>query len=243
MRTKVLLFVLIALLSGCATKEGLKLPSGSRPTRESAEDFNKRNSAVQPPAPAPAPAGMVPRDTVASALIPDAGGPRMIIVGNVMALTVFDEPTLGSRYDNYLKQVQARSGTPGFTREWYLATSSGETAVKFSGVTGIYSRFFKADIPKDLIRQITFASAFGTFMAGTSGDLVAAERSAKNGTWVTRLLCSEKATDYAVCEARYTRGIFQSSDGKEIDDKLQLVASGKTIDPVSYVTSDRKSVV
>lgn len=230
MRTIFLTLTFAALVGGCATKEGFKLPSGSGPTKESAEDFNRRNSA----APLPVPSAELPRDTVKTALIPDVDGPRMIIIGNVMALTVFDDAALGSRYDNYLKPIQARGATPGFTREWYLATSAGETAVKFSGVTGIYSRFFKAEIPKDLIRQISFASAFGTFMAGTSGDLVAAERSAKNGTWVTRLLCSEKSKDYGTCEAQFARGIYQAVDGREIDDKLQLVASGQTIDPSTY---------
>lgn len=231
------LLVVALLAGGCATKEGIRLPSGSGPTKENAEEFNKRNSTASTPPGLPS---TVPADAVVTAQIPDPDGPRMIIIGNVMALTVFDDATLSSRYDVYLKQVQSRSAIAGFTREWYMATSAGETAVKFTGVTGLYSRFFKAEIPKDLIRQISFASAFGTFMVGTSGDLVSAERSAKNGTWVTRVLCSEKSADFASCESRYPRGIYQSSDGREIDDKLVLVAGGKSIDPVSYTDSALK---
>lgn len=140
------------LMAGCATKEGIKFPSGSGPTKEAVEDFQKRNSAPQ----TSSQASELPKDTLRTTLIPDPEGPRMIIIGNVMALTVFDDKKLGSRYDNYLKQIEARSGTPGFSREWYVATSGGETAVKIGGVTGVYSRFFKAEIPNDLIRQISF---------------------------------------------------------------------------------------
>ena len=227
----IFLILVSALITGCATKEGIRLPGGSGPTKESAEDFNKRNSTV---AAGTSTSVALPPSTVKTTLIPDSGEPRMIVIGNVMALTVFDEATLGKRYDAYLKAIEAKSGTSGFTREWYVATSAGETAVKFSGITGLYTRFFKAEIPKDVIRQISFASAFGTFMAGTSGDLVAAERTAKTGTWVTRLLCSEKMADYDKCEAQYSKGLYQSSDGREIDDKLQLVTSGKVINPHSY---------
>ena len=231
MRSVFIALTVTALLAGCATKEGIRLPSGSGPTKEGVEDFNKRNAASQPPGQVVV---AVLGEPVKTALLPELAAPRVVIVGNVMALTSFEDATLNSRYDVYLKQIEAKSGKPTFTREWYLATSAGETAVKFSGLTGLYSRFFKAEIPKDLIRQITFASAFGTFMAGTSGDLVAAERTAMNGTWVTRLLCSEKSSDYAKCEAQYARGIYQSSDGREIDDKLQLVTPGQVINPFTY---------
>ena len=114
MRSIFLTLALAALVSGCATKEGIKLPTGTGPSKESVDNFYKPNSTVQ----APISAIELPRDTAKTALIPDPSGPRMIIIGNVMALTVFDDTTLGSRYDVYLKQIQARSETPGFTREW-----------------------------------------------------------------------------------------------------------------------------
>ena len=130
MKTFVVLLVATLLVGGCATKEGIRLPSGAGPTKENAEEFNKRNSTVPTISGLPS---AVPADAVVTAQIPDPDGPRMIIIGNVMALTVFDDATLSSRYDVYLKQVQARSATAGFTREWYTATSAGETAVKTKG--------------------------------------------------------------------------------------------------------------
>lgn len=232
-KTLLLLVALAVVTSGCATKQGIALPRGPGPSKEDIADFNKRNTAPSGTSSASQP-GQVTSESLKTALVPPVDGPRMVLIGNVMALTVLDESALNTRYDNYLKQLQAHSANPAFTREWYLATSGGETAVKFSGVTGIYTRYFKVEVPKDLLREISFASAFGTFMAGTSGDLVAAERSAQYGFWLTRLLCSEKSADYDACASRYHRGLYQSIDGKEIDDKLQLVQGGRVIDPVTY---------
>lgn len=229
-----LLYALLALaaLSGCATKEGIRLPI-SKPTQDDIGDFNRRNTPspnAVPPTSAP------PKETVKTSLIPEVQGPRLIVVGNAMALTLFDEVTLNQRYDNYLKQLGTK--TPAFTREWYLATSAGQTSAKYSGVTGIYTRFYKAEIPKDLVRQISFASAFGTFMAGTSADLVVAQVLPGYGTWITHVLCSEKDPNYSACDDQYRRGIYQSSDGREVDNTLKLVDGGGIIDPSTF----RKSV-
>lgn len=218
----------LAALSGCATKEGISLPT-SKPTQDDVSDFNRRNA----PAPSTtAPSSPQSKDTVKTSIIPDVSGPRLIIVGNAMALTVFDEATLSQRYDNYLKQLGGNN--PAFTREWYLATSAGQTSAKYSGVTGIYTRFYRAEIPKDLVRQISFASAFGTFMAGTSADLIAVQVLPGYGAWVTHVLCSEKDPTYSSCEAQYRQGIYQSSDGREVDNTLKLVEGGAIIDPSSF---------
>jgi hypothetical protein len=51
MRTLLAVLVLAGLTTGCVTTEGIKLPT-SGPTKESVEDFNKRNATAQTPAPA-----------------------------------------------------------------------------------------------------------------------------------------------------------------------------------------------
>lgn len=119
----------LALLAGCATKEGISLPT-SKPTQDDVRAFNQRNASATN---TQTPGATLAEDVVKTSLVPDALGPRLIIVGNAMALTVFDEATLNQRYDNYLKQLGGK--TPAFTREWYLATSAGQTSAKYSGVT------------------------------------------------------------------------------------------------------------
>lgn len=225
-----LLAVLAALVlaSGCATKEGISLPT-SKPTQADVGDFNRRNAHQSPQTSPPSPPL---KDVVKTSLVPAVSGPKVIVVGNAMALTTFDEPTLIQRYENYVKQLAGKPAA--FTKEWYLATSAGQTSVKYSGVTGIYTRFYRAEVPKDIVRQMGFASAFGTFMAGTSADLVAAQVVPGYGSWVTHVLCSEKDPNYSACEQQYRQGVYQSSDGREIDTTLKLVEGGGVIDPVSF---------
>ncbi len=220
-------------LAGCATQEGIKLPSGSGPSKADAIDFNKRNA---PPAETPeakaskSEVGATAETTDAAQ--PSASGPRVIIIGNVMSLHKFDEKISNQRYDNYLKKIG--DAKPAFTREWYVNRTIGSVAVKTNGIPGLYSHFYNAEVPKDLGEKMSFASAFGTFMAGTSADLVAAEIAPPIGTWVTRILCSEKQPDFSACEDKYQRGLYQSIDGKEVDEKLKIKDDGVQIDLVTY---------
>jgi hypothetical protein len=186
----VLVLLAFCTISGCATKQGIALPT-SKPTQDDVGDFTRRNATS---ANATKPAVLASAEVLRTNLLPEVEGARLIVVGNAMALTVFDDATLNQRYDNYLKRIGDKA--PAFSREWYLATGSGETAAKFSGVTGIYTRFYKAEIPKDLVKQISFASSFGTFMAGTSADLVVAQVLPQHGAWITHVLCSEKDPKY-----------------------------------------------
>jgi len=231
MLSRLIVILTLAALSGCATKEGLSLPT-SKPTQDDVSDFNRRNAPTASSITPNTAGAMQAKDVVKTSQLPDVAGPRLIVVGNAMALTVFDEATLNQRYDNYLKQLGEK--TPVFTREWYLATSAGQTSAKYSGVTGIYTRFYRAEIPKDLVRQISFASAFGTFMAGTSADLIGVQVLPGYGAWVTHVLCSEKDPAYSACEAQYRQGIYQSSDGREVDNTLKLVDGGAIIDPSTF---------
>lgn len=240
--------ILFYLLSGCVSQEGFRLPSGATPSKSEAEDFSKRN----------APVGQLPESKVtqtdkgSGVAAPGSegkdapsssqnnptvlsGGPRIIVIGNVMALKAFDEETLNARYDNYEKQLAKNGKKATFTREWYLKTSAGTVAVKIGGIPGVFSRFYTVEVPKDLASKINFASGFGTFMIGASADLVAAELDPSLGNWLTRILCSEKSADFMECESRFNTGLFQSSDGREIDSgSLKVKDSGATIDLKTY---------
>ena len=233
MRTLLAIIAALLTLSGCATREGIALPT-TRPSKDDVADFNKRNDPAQIPAPTVGPAPVASREPVKSMLIPEPEGAKVIIVGNVMAFEAFDAAVLNQRYDVYLKRMTDASKQPNFSREWYSATSAGETSVKFSGVTGLYSRFYRAEVPNDIAKSINFSSSFGTFMVGSSGDLVAAQISPRTGTWVTHVLCSEKDPAFSACESQYKVGVYQGVDGRQIDDKLQVVTGGTQIDTVTF---------
>jgi len=173
-------------------------------------------------------------------MVPDVEGAKLIVVGNAMALTVFNEDALQQRYENYLKKLAGKPAV--IPRDWYMASGAGETAVKYSGLTGVYTRFYRAEVPKDLVRQMGFASAFGTFMAGTSADLVAAQVLPGYGSWITHVLCSEKDANYEACARQYRPGVYQSSDGREVDSTLKEVSGGAVIDPTTFMLRNEYQV-
>mgnify|MGYP000005099834 CR=1 FL=1 len=215
-------------IAGCAA-EGIKLPTAAGPSQSDLDSYNRRNASAQY-----VPPSSVDGAVVATAMVPLDGGVRLIIIGNVMSLNRFDETVLNSRYDRYAERLRKSSQQPAFSRAWYLERSAGDVAVKISGIPGVYSRFYRAEVPRDLVDRINFASSFGTFMAGTSADLVAAEIFPKYGIWITRILCSEKSSDYTGCEAKYQRGLFQAADGREVDEQYQIKEVGATIDLSTY---------
>lgn len=227
MRHITFVLAVLSMLAGC-TKQGLVL-SETRPTERDVAEFNARNSTAPTAMSAPAGTGL------RTAMIPAADGPRVIIIGNVMALTAMDAKKLSRHFDDRYGTIVRTPGHP-LTRDWYLATGAGATAVKIGGVTGLYTRSIGADVPSDLVDKIRFASAFWTMMVGTSGDLVAVENSAY-GIWVTRLLCGKGDPDYSRCAARYRHGSYQAIDGREIDATYRVLDQGSRIDRDTYQVS------
>lgn len=222
-------FIVALALGGCATPEGIKLPSGTAPSQSDLDDYNARNMSARS-----TPAAGIAGHLAKSEMLPTVDGVRLIIIGNVMALTAFNVDDLNRRYDVYEDRMRKASAQPAFSRSWYQERAPGEVAVKISGVPGFYSRFYKAEVPKDLVSKISFASGVGSFMVGSSADLVAAEIFPTHGIWVTRILCSEKQTDFADCEANFQRGLYQAVDGREINEQFQVKEVGATIDLSTY---------
>lgn len=219
-----LLIVLASSLSACITPQGVRV-ARSGPSATELADFNARNlpltAIAEPGQRAEGPA---------TALLQPVPGPRLIVVGHVMALQAQSDDALAKRYDDYAKAVAGPGQRPTMDRSAYVRTSAGRTAVRVSGVTGLYSQQNLAEVPRDLVPQIEFSSAFGTAMVGTYGDLVAMQVMPLLGPWLTHVLCRKRQPDYAGCLARHTTGVFQASDGREVDARLRVVAGGERID-------------
>lgn len=223
------LLVSIALassLSACVTPQGVRL-ARSGPSAEELADFNARNLPVGTWV---EPGGQV--DAKATTLLQPAPGPRVIVVGHVMALQALDADDVD--YQSYAKAAAGSGQRPALDSETYALTSAGRTAVRTAGVTGIYSQQNMAEVPRDLVDGIEFSSAFGTAMVGTYGDLVAMQVTPLLGPWLTHVLCRKRAPNYAGCLERHATGMFQSSDGREIDGRLRLVEGGERIDLATF---------
>lgn len=217
---------LVSSLSACVTPQGIRL-ARSGPSAEELADFNARNLPVGAWV---EPGGQV--ETPATTLLQPVPGPRVIVVGHVMALQALDADDVD--YQNYARAAAGPGQRPALDREAYVLTSAGRTAVRTAGVTGIYSQQNMAEVPRDLVDRIEFSSAFGTAMVGTYGDLVAMQVMPLLGPWLTHVLCRKREPDYAGCLERYATGVFQSSDGREIDGRLRVVEGGERIDTASF---------
>ncbi|MBE5317244.1 MAG: hypothetical protein H4O13_17765 [Xanthomonadales bacterium] len=218
--------VLAASLSACVTPQGIRL-TRSGPSAAELTDFNARNLPVGAWV---EPGGRV--DTPATTLLQPVPGPRVIVVGHVMALQALDADDVD--YQSYARAAAGPGQRPALDREAYVLTSAGRTAVRTAGVTGIYSQQNMAEVPRDLVDGIEFSSAFGTAMVGTYGDLVAMQVMPLLGPWLTHVLCRKREPDYAGCLERYATGMFQSSDGREIDGRLRVVEDGERIDLATF---------
>lgn len=228
-RTFMRLLVAIALvssLSACVTPQGIRL-ARSGPSAAELADFNARNLPVGAWV---EPGGLV--GTPATTLLQPVPGPRVIVVGHVMALQALDADDVD--YQNYARAATGPGQRPALDREAYVLTSAGRAAVRTAGVTGIYSQQNMAELPRDLVNGIEFSSAFGSAMIGTYGDLVAMQLMPLLGPWLTHVLCRKREPDYAGCLEHYATGAFQSSDGREIDGRLRVVEGGGRIDPASF---------
>jgi hypothetical protein len=149
-----------------------------------------------------------------------------------MALQALDADDVD--YQNYARAAAGPGQRPALNREAYVLTSAGRTAVRTAGVTGIYSQQNMAEVPRDLVDGIEFSSAFGTAMVGTYGDLVAMQVMPLLGPWLTHVLCRKREPDYAGYLEHYATGVFQSSDGREIDGRLRVVEGGERIDLATF---------
>ena len=217
--------VLVSSLSACVSPQGIRL-ARSGPSAEELADFNARNLPVGTWV---EPGGEV--DVPTTTLLQPVPGPRVIVVGHVMALQALDAD---DDYQTFARAAAGPGQRPALDRATYALTSAGRTAVHTAGVTGIYSQQNMAEVPRDLVEGIEFSSAFGTAMVGTYGDLVAMQVIPLLGPWLTHVLCRKREPDYADCLDRHVTGVFQSSDGREIDGRLRVVEDGERIDLASF---------
>ena len=236
------------LLSGCAiTKDGVLFPGGTAPNKADVSDFMKRND-ISNPAAAPEKTGeqavvtAVEKQAIKSGakkIVVDSvneirGKAKLIIVGTVMSRNELTPKQLDERYDVYEKNMLAAKRPLAMSRQWYTSTIGGVVNLKVGGITGVYTRMYPVEMDKEMMGKINFPSTFNTLMFGASSDLVAAEDDGERVLQITRILCSEKSSDFSECSGKFAKGIFQGKDGLEIDTNLKIKEDGAKIDTATY---------
>jgi hypothetical protein len=88
-------------------------------------------------------------------------------------------------------------------------------------------------VPTDLAGETRFASAAGSFLIGTTGDLVAAKLDVDGLLWLDRILCKDDSA-YHACAGDYERGIFDENTGRELDRDRTLKPNGRAVSIDTY---------
>jgi hypothetical protein len=237
------------LLSGCAiTRDGDKITS-TRPARAEGE-IHKAISNVKTSSPQSAATAGTPKtakeeagreignNEVKKAAPSDEAKPdakaKLIVIGNTLAFNPSTKATSHKRYDAYEKSLTAAKLPVLMNRDWFVANSAGYTAVKYWGVAGVMSKSKYAEVSREMKKKINFPSEIMASTLGTSTDLVAAEQNDVSGIWITRVLCAKRHKNFNKCSDKYAKGLFRTSDGKEVDASLEVVENGEQIDLVTF---------
>jgi hypothetical protein len=111
---------------------------------------------------------------------------------------------------------------------------AGWASIETSGVPGVMSWRSRVLVPADAARDTRFASAAGSFMFGTTGDLVVARQDYDGLAWLERVICRDDKT-YRDCAKNYQAGIFDENTGAELDRHRKPKTDGAAVDVTSYV--------
>jgi hypothetical protein len=111
---------------------------------------------------------------------------------------------------------------------------AGWASIETSGVPGVMSSRSRVLVPASAASDTRFASAAGSFMFGTTGDLVVARQDYDGLTWLERVLCRDDTT-YRDCAKNFRAGVFDENTGIELDRHRKPKAGGAAVDVTSYL--------
>lgn len=227
MNKSLAVLVLAIALSGCAvTADGLKMVQ----TPPSADQTAKVKDQLQQNA-----------ETVTTAHAPNktmsvrAAKPGIIWVGTTGPLRTLTGSELDKVYAGYVKSAEKwHPGVePIMDAASFKETTAGYTSIEIWSIPGLLNRRKLAIVTKDVAAQTDFASTAGSFLVGTTGDMVSARSNDDGMVYVERDLCREDA-NYRECASKYVRGAFDANTGQELENDLKPKPGGTKIDITTY---------
>lgn len=161
--------------------------------------------------------------------------PGILAIGTTGPLRNIEDRDRASFYAGYLKA--AEKWHPGvaaaLSEAEFQQKLAGWASVQISGIPGIVSTRIRVLVPAALARDTRFASAAGSFLVGTTGDLVAAKGDVDGLLWLDRVLCQDNST-YQACSRDYEKGIFDENTGQELDRDRKPKSNGCAVNVASY---------
>ncbi len=166
----------------------------------------------------------------------DAAVPGVLIIGTTGPFRAVSDRERGEFYRSYVAfAAKWHPGEPArLDARAFQDKLAGWASIETSGVPGIASWRSRVLVPASVARDTRFASAAGSFMFGTTGDLVVARQDYDGLTWLERVLCRDDKA-YRDCAKNFQAGIFDENTGVELDRHRRPKADGAAVDVTSYV--------
>jgi hypothetical protein len=219
MRQLLALTAVVGMLSGCAiSKDGIGFAQRAPDSAQIAQthDQLQRNERA-----------VVPTDTTV---------PGTLIIGTTGPFRPVSDQERAEFYRSYV--AFAANWHPGKPPRLDAAAFqdklAGWASIETSGVPGIMSWRSRVLVPSRAASDTRFASAAGSFMFGTTGDLVVARQDYDGLTWLELVLCRDDKT-YRDCAKNYQSGVFDENTGIELDRNRKAKDHGAIVDVTSYV--------
>jgi hypothetical protein len=156
-----------------------------------------------------------------------------VSIGDAKALVEATPAEVGRAYDNVVR-LRAKDGKQVImTKEWYVANAAAATTVKI--VDSVWTKNISAHalVSTSMKKLVRFANS--NALIAETGDLVAVGAFEDRGAWIIKILCQKSSPDFEKCAGKYSRGMFQATDGREISiADFKLVEGGKRINPSTY---------
>lgn len=161
--------------------------------------------------------------------------PGILVIGTTGPLRPIDDKSQNDFYGAYLKAAEKwHPGVPAVLSEAeFQQRLAGWASIQIAGIPGIGSIRMRMLVPADLARDTRFASAAGSFLVGTTGDLVGAKLDVDGLLWLDRVLCRDD-NSYHACSQDYEKGVFDENTGQELDRERKPKPNGRLVNVTSY---------
>jgi hypothetical protein len=162
--------------------------------------------------------------------------PGILVVGTTGPLRSIEDKDRAGFFSAYLEEAGRwhPGAAPSMDEATFQETLGGWASVQTFSIAGIMNRRMRVLVPASMVPDTQFASAAGSVMFGTTGDLVAARSDRDGLLWLERVLCRDGA-GYRPCATNYQLGIFDENTGQELGRNRKPKPAGASIDVSSYL--------
>jgi hypothetical protein len=162
--------------------------------------------------------------------------PGILVIGTTGPLRPIEDKDRSGFYAAYIKAAgQWHPGEPpSMDAAAFQDRLAGWASIQTFGIPGIGGTRLRMLVPSNVVHEAQFASVAGSFLFGSTGDLVVARSDHDGLLWLERVLCRDDSS-YHVCAKSYQAGVFDENTGQALGRDRKPKEYGGSVDVVTYV--------